>query len=131
MSYRNAADGSKDNAQFNLYSYTLLLDSNKSVRSLTLPSNRDVMLLAATLTRQHLGQPVNLAAAFDAVGIYTSGSTFSADGGIDGGGTAYSANLLGNVFAASPLVVNGNEFTLGGPTPATLFMEHARPSHCP
>ena len=115
MAYRNAAGGTQDNAQINLYGYTLLLNASKIVRSLTLPSNRDVVLLAATLTGQNLGEPVNLSTAFDAVGIYTNGSTFTSDGGLDGGGTAYSANLLGNASGPSSLVVNGDQFALAAP----------------
>jgi|CZKL01.1.fsa_nt_gi hypothetical protein len=115
MAYRNAADGTQQDAQFNLYGYTLLLNAGKIVRSLTLPSNRNVVLLAATLTGQNFGQPVSLTTAFDVVGIYTNGSTFSSDGGLDGGGTAYSANLLGNASGSSSLVVNGNKFTLAAP----------------
>ncbi|HTW48264.1 MAG TPA: glycoside hydrolase family 76 protein [Acidobacteriaceae bacterium] len=115
MPYRNAAGGTQDNAQFNLYGYTLLLNSSKIVKSLTLPSNRDVVLLAATLSGGNLGQPVSLASAFDAAGIYTDGSTFGSDGGLDGGGTAYSANLLGDSSGASTLVVNGDQFILAAP----------------
>ena len=115
MTYRNSADGTEDKAPFNLYAYTLLLDTNKTVRSFTLPSNRDVVLLAATLTGQRMGRTVDLATAFDIVGVYTNGSTFSADGGVDGGGTAYAANLLGDVSGASSLVVNGSEFMLAAP----------------
>ena len=115
MAYRNAAGGTEDNAQFNLYGYTLLLGGSKIVRSLTLPTNRSVVVLAATLTGQNLGQPVTLSTAFDAVGIYTDGSTFTSDGGLDGGGTAYSANLLGDASGPSTLVVNGDQFTLAAP----------------
>jgi hypothetical protein len=112
MAYRNSADGTQQDVQFNLYSYTLLLNAGKIVRSLTLPSDRDVVLLAATLTGQSFEQPVSLSTAFDTVGIYTDGSTFSSDGGLDGGGTAYSANVLGDAPGPSSLVVNGDKFTL-------------------
>jgi len=77
MAYRNSADGTQQDAQFNLYAYTLLLNAGKTVRSFTLPSNRDVVLLAATLTDPNFGQPVSLSSAFDAIGIYTNGSTFN------------------------------------------------------
>ncbi|MBC8103408.1 MAG: hypothetical protein H7Z41_12585 [Cytophagales bacterium] len=39
--------------------------------------------------------PVPLAAAFDQVASYLDGATFGATGGLDGGGAAYSAKLLG------------------------------------
>jgi hypothetical protein len=112
MAFRNQAAGTQDNAQFNLYAYTLLLDGAKTVKSLTLPSDRNVVLLAATLTDQDFGQPVSLASSFNTIGIYTNGSTFASSGGLDAGGTAYSASLLGDITAPSTLVVNGNQFTL-------------------
>ena len=115
MPYRNSSDGTQQNSQFNLYGYTLLLHPGKTVRSLTLPTNRDVVLLAATLTNPSYGEPANLSSAFDAIGIYTHGSTFSSNGGVDGGGTAYSANLLGDITGPASVVVNGNKFNLAAP----------------
>jgi alpha-mannosidase len=47
--YRLAGDGSKDDGPFHVFAYSFALDSQKEVRSLTLPNNRDVVLLAATL----------------------------------------------------------------------------------
>ena len=49
MPYRLAADGSKDSRTFYADAYSFNLDSNKTVRSLSLPSNRDVLVLGATL----------------------------------------------------------------------------------
>src|SRR3984885_3119083 len=49
MSYRNYSSGSKDLGTFNLYAYQLAIDSSKTVQSITLPENPDVVLLAATL----------------------------------------------------------------------------------
>ncbi|MGA8301863.1 MAG: hypothetical protein WB817_20440, partial [Terriglobales bacterium] len=49
MSYRNTANGTKNDGLFNLYAYDLALDSTKTVESITLPSNPDVVVLAATL----------------------------------------------------------------------------------
>ncbi len=49
MSYRNTANGTQSNGTFNLYAYTLALDSSKTVESVTLPDNPDVVVLAATL----------------------------------------------------------------------------------
>jgi hypothetical protein len=115
MAYRNQSNGTQQDAQFNLYDYTFVLSRNKTVKSITLPDNRNVVILAATLTNQFLGTQVNLASAFDAIGIYTDGSTFAADGGIDGGGTAYSANLLGDVSGPSNVVVGGINFNLAAP----------------
>ncbi len=50
MPYRDIYDGTEDNRTFNLYGYTLGLDNTKTVQSFTLPNNRDLLVLAVTLT---------------------------------------------------------------------------------
>ena len=42
-------DGSKDNRTFYIYGYSFNLDSNKAVRSITLPDNEHVLVFAMTL----------------------------------------------------------------------------------
>ena len=54
------------------------------------------------------GTPVNLGGSFNLIGIVSDGSTFSSTGGLDGGGAALSANLLGTSVSAG-----GNTFTIG------------------
>jgi subtilase family serine protease len=49
MPYRDFADGSQDNRPFSLYAYVFRLNANKTVKSITLPNNPDVLVLAATL----------------------------------------------------------------------------------
>jgi len=49
MSHRNYFNGSEDARTFNLYGYVFRLDSSKVVKSITLPSNPYVLVLAATL----------------------------------------------------------------------------------
>jgi len=49
MPYRDYADGSRDQGIFNLYAYEFAIDQTKVVQSLSLPSNPDVVVLAATL----------------------------------------------------------------------------------
>jgi len=49
MPYRNSANGTKEIGTFNLYAYEFALDSSKTVQSVTLPTNPDVVVLAATL----------------------------------------------------------------------------------
>jgi hypothetical protein len=115
MPYRNTASGAKDNRQFNLYGYTFVLNSLKSVKSVTLPNNRNVVILAATLSTKSLGTQVDLSSAFNAAGIYTDGTAFPSDGGLDAGGAAYSANLLNDVAGSSHIVADGVEFNLGAP----------------
>jgi len=47
--YRLVGDGSKDNRTFHLYGYSFKLDSNRVVRSITLPTNEHVLVFAITL----------------------------------------------------------------------------------
>ncbi len=49
MSYRNTSSGGTDNRTFNVYSYTINLDSTKTVSSLQLPNNLYVRILAVTM----------------------------------------------------------------------------------
>ena len=49
MPYRLESDGSKDNRTFYMYGYSFNLDSNKVVRSITLPDNEHVLVFAMTL----------------------------------------------------------------------------------
>jgi hypothetical protein len=112
MAYRDTSAGGKDSRTFHLYGYSFPIDSSKTVKSLTLPSNRDVVVLAFALSMgsSNLGTPVNLSSSFDRIGIYTDGTTFPATGGIDGVGDAYSSNLLG-----TSLTWNGATFNFGPP----------------
>ncbi len=123
MAYRNTSSGAAQKVQFNLYGYTLALDPTKTVKSLTLPANRSVILFAASLSLQDFGHEVNLADAFNAVGVYTDGSSFSNTGGLDAGGTAYSANLLGDTTSTgNDIVVGTSHFHLAPPnTPNAVY----------
>jgi hypothetical protein len=49
MPYRLAADGSKDANAFYTHAYSFALDSGKVAKSVSLPANANVLLLAATL----------------------------------------------------------------------------------
>ncbi|HTV43088.1 MAG TPA: protease pro-enzyme activation domain-containing protein [Candidatus Sulfotelmatobacter sp.] len=96
MPYRNTGGGVKDlNTAVNLYGYSFTIDQTKTVRSITLPNNGNVLLLAITLANDTA--PVSLASYYNRAGMYTDGTTFTnpATGGLDGGGNAYSATLLG------------------------------------
>ena len=50
MPYRDTGQGQIDNRTFYLYEYVFSLNANKTVASITLPQNRNVVILAATLT---------------------------------------------------------------------------------
>jgi alpha-mannosidase len=49
MPYRLTGDGSKDSRNFYAFAYSFPLDSNKVVRTISLPSNRYVLIFAMTL----------------------------------------------------------------------------------
>jgi hypothetical protein len=49
MAYRVTSTGSTPAGTFYLYGYSLAIDHTKTVKSLTLPGNRKVVVLAATL----------------------------------------------------------------------------------
>ena len=50
MPYRNTSSGGRDTRTFYVYGYTFALNSAKTVRSVTLPTSNNVMVLAADLT---------------------------------------------------------------------------------
>ena len=49
MAYRDRSNGTEDNRTFFLYGYTFALNSAKTVRSLTLPNDANVEVLAIDL----------------------------------------------------------------------------------
>jgi hypothetical protein len=51
MAYRNESNGTQDDRTFNLYGYRFTIDNTKTVQSFTLPDDRDLVVLAATLTQ--------------------------------------------------------------------------------
>ena len=124
MPYVDAYNGSKVNGQRNLYAYLLALNSAKTVASLTLPKNSNVVVLAATLTTQNVGAQVSLTGAFNMGGLFSNGTTFDASLGMDGGGDgctlssgcsdAFSSQQLGLASGTPPsLTYNNNVFNFG------------------
>jgi hypothetical protein len=100
MAYRDTSSGAKDNRTFLLYGYSFALTGGKQVSSIALPNNRNVVVLAMSLTGSGTPSPtapmaaqVSLSPAFNITGISTDGKTFT--GGLDGVGYAYSETLLG------------------------------------
>jgi hypothetical protein len=51
MSYRDNGDGSRDNRTFNIYTYSFGLNTARTVKSVTLPNNANVEVLALTLVK--------------------------------------------------------------------------------
>lgn len=111
MPYRIGPSGAMSPGPVYLYGYSLAIDSAKTVKSLALPNNRNVVVLAAGLGATAVGGPapvhVNLSTADNVVGIASNGSPVS-NGGLDGSGNAYSANLTGASISWS-----GASFVLG------------------
>jgi hypothetical protein len=55
MPYRISSNATQDDRPFYLYGYSFALNRAKTVQSLTLPNDRDVIVLAATLTTEGQG----------------------------------------------------------------------------
>jgi len=118
MTYVDGANGGKVNGQRNLYAYLLALDSTKTVASLTLPKNSNVVVLAASLTTQNVGTQISLAGAFNIGGLFSDGTTFDASLGMDGGGDgctlpngcsdAFSSEQLGLTTGTVPTLTFNN-----------------------
>ncbi len=83
MPYRNSRNGARDEQESYLYGYTFALNRAKSVQSFTLPDNRNVVVLAATLTTQSQGTRVS-AAGTSFVDVPHENYTYS-----DGANTLY------------------------------------------
>ncbi len=91
-----------------LYGYTLSIDGARTVKSITLPNNRNVVLLAMAIGASGaMPAHVNLAALDNVTGVSNLGAA-SANGGWDNDGDSYAANLLG-----SSITWAGSTFTLG------------------
>lgn len=111
MPYRLTKSGATQNGPFYLYGYSFAINSAKTVKSLTLPRNRNVVVLSVDLGSQQIGGgaalSVNLSGSQNVVGIANFGKAV-ANGGLDAGGYAYCASLL-NTSASWA----GSTFTLG------------------
>jgi hypothetical protein len=110
MPYRDFGSGSSQVLNVTVDGYVFTLNPTKTVKSITLPSNSDLVLLSMMLANDPVS--ASLATFYNRAGIYTDGTTFTnpATGGMDGGGEAYSGTLLGtsqtwsnSVFVFGPL----------------------------
>src|SRR5262249_21515431 len=115
LAYRNNANGSKVNQASYVYAYRFALDPTQQVRSITLPNQGKITLLAISLTPAAPPAPppspmtsVSLSSSFNRMVMATDGSAFSSTSGVDTSGHALSATLLG-----SSLTWNGVSFNLG------------------
>ena len=104
LPYRNLNDGTSQFLNVTVDAYSVTLDPTKTVARITLPSNSDVVLLAASLANEPVSVP--LTSYYNRIGLYTNGSTFTASGGLDNDGSAYSATLLGGSLTWTNTVFN-------------------------
>jgi len=110
MPYLVTPTGAKLNEVVYVYGYSFAINSAKTLKSITLPNNRNVMVLAIDV-RASGATPVsvNLSAVANVDGIANNG-TAPINGGWDNDGHAYSASLLGTSITSG-----GSTFTLGAP----------------
>ena len=110
MNYRDNSTGTTDGRTFYLYGYSFTLNGAKTVKSVALPQNRNVVVLAITLAGSApplaTAVQVDLSKAFNGIGITSDGKPFT--GGLDGVGNTYSGSLL----VGTP-TFNGVRFQMG------------------
>jgi Putative Ig domain len=96
MPYRALDNGGSQTLNVTVDGYVFTLDQTKTVKSITLPNNSNLVLLSMTLANNPA--TVSLAGYYNRAGIYTDATTFTnpPTGGVDGVGSAYSGTLLGN-----------------------------------
>jgi hypothetical protein len=108
MPYLVTSTGATMNQVVYVYGYRFAINSAKTVKSLTLPHNRNVVVLAIDVSAMGATPVrVNLAAVDNVVGMVNNG-TAPTYGGWDNCCHAYSASLLGTSITSG-----GVTFTLG------------------
>jgi hypothetical protein len=112
MAYRVIPGGSTQSGPWDLYGYSFALNSSKTVKSITLPANRNVVVLAMAFS----GPPISFTISGNVIATSANG-TAPAYGGLDGSSYAYSAGLLGNSLswggALYKFGAGGNAFSGG------------------
>ncbi|HEY3863716.1 MAG TPA: protease pro-enzyme activation domain-containing protein [Verrucomicrobiae bacterium] len=107
--YANTSAGSRNPSMpVNLYGYALPLNDTRTLASVTLPNNTNVLILA--MEAANVPTPVSLAPYFNDTGIYTDGTSFGGASGLGNGAYSYSANALG-----STVIWDSVQFNLGPP----------------
>ena len=121
MSYRDTSGGTKDNRQFNVYGYSIALNSSKIINSITLPADSQIAILA--IDTFGLSAPTITAAASatpsTVVGTFTNLSASATDTSGDASPT-YTWSVLSQPggIAAPTFSVNGT--TASANTAATF-----------
>ena len=111
MAYRISPSGAASYSTIYLYGYSFAINSAKTVQSITLPDNRNVVVLAVEVSGKGNAPsgsgPSSSGGVDNVVGIVAEGSPVT-HGGLDDDGYAYSATLLGTSFSWE-----GSTFRLG------------------
>ncbi len=107
MPYTINPAGQDASGPWYLYGYSFPLNSAKVVKSITLPNNSGVAVVAMTLVPETSATSVSLTSVFNINGIFNDGSR-PTNGGLDGDSYAYSSNLLGK-----SLTVSGATYSFG------------------
>jgi Putative Ig domain len=96
MRYRNSNVGGLQTVNVSIDGYVFALDQTKTVQSITLPADSNLVLLSMVLANDPVG--ASLATYYNRAGIYTDGTSFTnpPTGGFDGVGSALSGTLLGS-----------------------------------
>jgi hypothetical protein len=96
MAYRDSSTGGMQTLNVAAYGYVFTLDPTKTVQSITLPNDSNLILLSMALANDPV--TVSLSAYYDRAGIYTDGTTYTnpPTGGVDNGGYSYSGTYLGS-----------------------------------
>jgi len=96
MRYRNTSSGGSQTLNVSVDGYVFALDQTKTVQSITLPVNANLVVLSMMLANDPVS--ASLAGFYNRAGIYTDGTTFTnpPTGGVDGSGSALSGTLLGS-----------------------------------
>lgn len=106
MAYCVTPSGGQCSGPQALYGYSFTINGAKTVKSLTLPKNRNVVVLNAALSGLATNS-VNLAAAANVDAMFQDG-TAPTNGGLIGSGDAISKNLVGD-----SLTWSGTTFAMG------------------
>ncbi len=119
MAYRLTSTGAADNRTFNLYAYSFTLNTAKTVKSLTLPANRNVVILAAALAGP-AAPGFSLSAAQPAISLPPGGSIADTVTQTSFGGFTGVATLSANGGLPAGLSVGFSSGASSGTTVATF-----------
>ena len=103
MAYRVKSDGTLDNRTFYLYGYTLAINSAKTVQSIALPNNVNVVVLAIDVVPSGSTQPASAATPTfgPAPGSYTSAQSVTVSDSTSGAVIYYTTNGTAPTTASS------------------------------